>query len=166
MSRVQPNHFRILAVAPTTRGFGFAIIEGKEALIDWGCKAIHGDKNTQSVAKVERLIKKYLPEVLVLQDASAEHSRRSPRIKQLSQLLIAVAQLHKIKFALISKAKLSRIFFDKSSGTKHDLATILALRFPELSDQLPPKRRPWTSEDSRMDIFDAVALALAFRLKQ
>jgi len=28
--------------------------------------------------------------------------------------------------------------------------------------RLPPKRRPWMSEDPRMDIFDAVSLAVAF----
>jgi hypothetical protein len=32
--------------------------------------------------------------------------------------------------------------------------------------RLLPKRRPWMSEDSRMNIFDAVALGLVFRLKQ
>ena len=41
------------------------------------------------------------------------------------------------------------------------MAEILVKRFPEeLGSRLPPKRRPWMSEDSRMDIFDAVALAL------
>jgi hypothetical protein len=46
-------------------------------------------------------------------------------------------------------------------GTKHALAEIIAKRFPEeLGSRLPPKRKPWMSEDSRMNIFDAVALAL------
>jgi hypothetical protein len=46
-------------------------------------------------------------------------------------------------------------------GTKHALAEIIAERFPEeLGFLLPPKRRDWMSQDSRMDIFDAVALAL------
>jgi hypothetical protein len=35
-----------------------------------------------------------------------------------------------------------------------------------LASRLPPKRRPWENEDGRMDIFDAVALALVFRLSQ
>jgi len=53
------------------------------------------------------------------------------------------------------------VFFADGQGTKHALAEILAARFPEeLGCRLPPKRRPWMSEDYRMDIFDAVALAL------
>ena len=45
------------------------------------------------------------------------------------------------------------------------MAELLAKKFPdELASRLPPKRKPWKSEDSRMDIFDAVALAVAFRM--
>jgi hypothetical protein len=58
----------------------------------------------------------------------------------------------------------SRGFFADGCGTKHALAEIIAERFPkELGFRLPPKRRAWMSEDSRMDIFDAVALALMVR---
>jgi len=43
---------------------------------------------------------------------------------------------------------------------------MLAKQFPdELASRLPPKRKTWESEDSRMDIFDAVALAVTFWLK-
>ena len=45
------------------------------------------------------------------------------------------------------------------------MAEILAKRLPEeLGFRLPPKRRAWMSEDYRMDIFDAVALALMFSI--
>jgi hypothetical protein len=48
-------------------------------------------------------------------------------------------------------------------GTKHVVAEVIAQRFPEeLGFRLPPKRRAWMSEDSRIDIFDAAALALAY----
>ena len=58
-----------------------------------------------------------------------------------------------------------RVFFRDGPGTKHALAELLAKRFPnELGFRLPPKRRPWMSEDYRMDIFAAISLALAFRL--
>ena len=49
-------------------------------------------------------------------------------------------------------------FIPDSQGTKHMLAEIIAKRFPEeLGSRLPPKRKPWMSEDFRMNIFDAVA---------
>jgi hypothetical protein len=43
------------------------------------------------------------------------------------------------------------------------MADKLAKQFPiELAGKLPPKRRPWENEDGRMDMFDAVGLAVVF----
>ena len=53
--------------------------------------------------------------------------------------------------------------FVGEQGTKQACAETLAAKFPvELASRLPPKRRPWMSEDPRMDIFDAVGLAAVF----
>jgi hypothetical protein len=68
---------------------------------------------------------------------------------------------------LFSHDQLQRIYFANGQGTKHALAEIVAKRFPdELASRLPPKRKPWVSEYYQMDIFDAVTLALAFRLSR
>src|ERR1017187_5297999 len=161
MKKIQPKHFRILAIAPSTRGFGFAVLEGQETLVDWGVKTVKGDKNVQSLAKVEKLIAHYQPGVLVLEDASAKNSRRSPRIRKLCQQIIKMAATRKVSVKLHSRDQMMKTFIADGHGTKHALAEIIAKRFPEqLGLQLPPKRKPWMSEDSRMNIFDAVALAL------
>ena len=45
------------------------------------------------------------------------------------------------------------------------MAETLVNIFPdELATKLPRKRRAYDSEEVRMDMFDAVALALAFRM--
>ena len=161
MNKIQPKHFRILAIAPSTRGFGFAILEGQDTLVDWGVKTVKGDKNVQSLAKVKKLIAHYQPGVLVLEDASAKNSRRSPRIRKLSQQIIKLAEARKMIVKLFSRDQVMKTFIADGQGTKHVLAEIIAKRFPEeLGSRLPPKRKPWMSEDSRMNIFDAVALAL------
>lgn len=159
MPQILQKHLRILAIAPSTRGFGFAVIEGKETFIDWGVKSVKGNKNAESLKKVKALIAHYQPGMLVLQDT--EHSRRSARIRTLSKRLIAMAATHKVRVKLFSREQVMQVFFADAPGTKQALAEILAVRFPdELGSRLPPKRRPWMSEDSRMDIFEAVALAL------
>ena len=166
MNQISPKHFRILAIAPSTRGFGFAVLEGQETLVDWGVKTVKGDKNKQSLAKVEKLITHYQPGVLVLEDASAKGSRRSPRIRKLSQQIIKMAEARKMIVKLFSRDQVMKTFIADGQGTKHALAEILAKRFPEeLGLQLPPKRKPWMSEDYHMSIFDAVALVLMLRLK-
>lgn len=159
---ISQNHFRILAIAPTTRGFGFAVLDGNETLVDWGVRRIDGKiKNTWSLAMVEKLVARYQPGVMVLQDTLAKSSRRAPRIKALTKRIIALAKGHKVRVKLFTFEKVRKIFFADGKGTKHALAEIIAKQFPgELSSYMPPKRRAWTNEDSRMDIFDAVALAL------
>jgi len=160
MSKSHVKHFRVLAIAPSTRGFGFAVLEGQETLVDWGVKSVQGSKNAGCLKKVGEIITHYQPTVLVLQDVSSKGSRRSPRIRTLSRQLIRMASRRKVSVKLLSKEKVKEIFFGEGPGTKYALAEIIAKRFPaELGFRLPPKRRPWMSEDSRMDIFDAVALA-------
>jgi hypothetical protein len=67
----------------------------------------------------------------------------------------------KVSVALFSRDQVMKTFIVDGQGTKHALAEIIAKRFPEeVGSRLPPKRKPWMSEDSRMNIFDAVALAL------
>jgi hypothetical protein len=47
------------------------------------------------------------------------------------------------------------------------MAELMAQRFPnDLATHLPPRRKVWENEDPRMDIFDAVGLAVAFRLEK
>ncbi|MEI7729355.1 MAG: hypothetical protein WCO56_07270 [Verrucomicrobiota bacterium] len=167
MNHIHPKHFRILGIAPTARGVGFAVLEGQETLVDWGVKTVKGDKNAQSLAKVEKLIAHYQPEVLVLPDTSAKNSRRYPRIQKLSQQIVKVATARNIRVVLLSAEKLRRVYFGNAHGTKHALAEIIAKRFPdELGSFLPPKRKPWMSEHYQMDIFDAVALVVALRIKK
>jgi hypothetical protein len=44
--------------------------------------------------------------------------------------------------------------------TKHELALTIAAALPPLQLRLPPRRKPWMSEDARQSLFDAAALAL------
>lgn len=163
MNQTNSKPFRVLAVAPTTRGIGYAVMEGPDALIDFGCKEVRGDKNIQSLARVEKLIQDFQPGILLLPKVDAKSPRRAPRIKTLHQQIIKAAEKLKLKVALLSASQLRSRIFGNQKGTKHQLAETLAQQFPdELASRLPPKRRAWTNEDRRMDIFDAVALAVAF----
>ena len=137
------------------------MLEGHKLLVDWGVRSVEGDKNAGSIEKVEEMIAHYNPQVMVLEDTATKGSSRTARIQALTKRLVAVAESRTIKVALFSRKQIRRFFFGDDQGTKHALAEIIAERFPEeLGFRLPPKRRPWMSEDSRMDIFDAVALAL------
>ena len=152
---------RILAIAPSTRGFGFAVLE-RDTLIDWGVKSVKGDKNAESLKKVKELIEHYKPAVLVVPDITKQ-SRRSERIRVLNSKIIGMAKTRKVRVATRSRKQVSEALSTDGAMNKHEIAEILAERFPdELGSRLPLKRKPWMSEDSRMDIFDAVAIGVTF----
>jgi Holliday junction resolvasome RuvABC endonuclease subunit len=166
MKQTPPSNPRTLAISLSSRGFGFAVLEG-ERLVDWGVKSAKTDKNAQSLAKVEQLIVQYQPDVLVQQDHTAEDFRRSAKAKELSRQIAALALRHKVRVNLLSNQEVKKALLPDGEGTKHELAKLMAQRFPdELGLRLPPERRPWMSEDYRMGIFAAVALALTFSLKK
>lgn len=164
MNKTASKQVRILAIAPSARGFGYCVMEN-HVMLECGKKEVRGDKNTESIVKIEKLMKQFLPDALVLQDVNTGTSRRADRIKALHQEVIGLAAKHKCKVALVTKEKLRTALLGDVRGTKHEMAELLAQKYPdELSGKLPPKRRSWENEDGRMDIFDAVGLASALQM--
>jgi hypothetical protein len=164
----QTSQFRILSIAPTTRGFGYAVLEGETSLVVYGGKTVTAKKrykNVRALGIIEKMIVQYRPYVLVLYDVHAQGIYRQPRIKELHRLVVKLAKRHKLKTAAISAIEVRRLILGNPKGTKHGVAELLAKQFPdELASRLPPKRKCEHNEDRRMDIFDAVALAVVSRI--
>ena len=160
-----PQRSRLLALALTSRGLGYAVLEGETSLIENGHASVrNGDKNATCLAKVEKLAALYRPDALILEDVAAKGSRRHPRIKRLHREVVAFAKKRKLAVKIISGRQSRRLHLGNEHETKQEMAEGLTKRFPiELAFRLPPKRRQWESADSRMDIFDAVGLAVAYR---
>jgi hypothetical protein len=77
------REIRILAIDPSTRGFGYAVLEGSERLIDWGVKETRTEKTKRALASIADLIGLYQPRVLVLEDYAGKGSRRCVRVEKL-----------------------------------------------------------------------------------
>jgi hypothetical protein len=160
---IKSKTVRILAIAPLSRGLGYAVMEGPGKLVACGNKAILRDKNARALAWVNRFIQFYQPDVLVLPNVTAADTRRATRIKTLHRKIVAWAGNLQLKVRLVSVTQVRAQLLGAAKGTKFTVAQMLATKFPaELGTRLPPKRRVWMSEDPRMDIFDAVGLAVAF----
>jgi hypothetical protein len=162
MNQTSSKQIRIVAIALTARGFGYCVMENQE-ILECGHKEVRGNKNSQSVYKIEKLLKQFLPSILVLQDVNAAGCHRAPRIKTLHRQIIGLAESRKIKVSLFSGKLLRIALLGDVKGTKHEMAEFLAQKYPvELAAKLPPKRRAWENEDGRMDMFEAVGLAVVF----
>lgn len=159
MKSPHQTNILVLGIFPSSRGVGFALMAAGNTLIDWGVKSVKsGNKNARSLSKVGDLIDHYHPDVIVVEDGRG--SRRSARVQALTEEIIRLAEGECIKVERYSRKQVIGGFSSNDKETKQGRAEYIAARFPEeLSFRLPTRRRPWTSEDYRMDIFDAVALA-------
>jgi hypothetical protein len=161
MTKLGRIEHRILAVDPTHRGFGYVVFEGPDFLVDWGVRNVRGPKNSCCVQAISHLIEHYTPDVLVLEDGDARDSRRRERVRKLIDELIELAAANGVRVHRVSRTKVGQVFARLGATNKHRVASVIAVRFPELAPRLPPERKPWMSEDRRMAIFDAAAFALA-----
>jgi len=155
-------HKLALAIDPTSRGFGYALFEGPQTPLDWGTTEIRSEQNENSLERVKKLIDFYHPEVLVLEDCSEDSTRRCERIKALLGQIADHAKLQKIPVVKYSSSRIKEVFSFFDIHTKHQIAEKICEWLPELAPRIPPKRKPWMSEDRRMSIFDAVALVLTY----
>ena len=167
MTKILPTYPRILGIAPSSKGFGFAVVEGLDMLADWGVKTVKGEKNARAISKLEELMALYQPDVVVLEDTSVTSPARCARIRALTKRIAVAAKRRQVAVHFVTQEQLRSLFFGEGRGTKQALAGIVADKFSEeLGFRLPRKRRPWMSEDYRMAIFEAVALALMVRRGQ
>jgi hypothetical protein len=152
----------VLAIHLQSRGFAFVLFEGWLAPVDWGVFEARGaGKNTRCLTRIASLFELHTPYVLVLQDTS-ERDSRAHRIRELNRRAADLADQQGILVRTYSRAQIGEYFEDLGTVTKHRIAETIAKRIPALNLYVPPARKPWMSEDARMGIFDAAALAWLF----
>lgn len=153
---------RVLAIDPTSRGFGYAVLEGPERLVDWGVTEGMRADNRIAAERVAALLDRYQPDGLILEDVKAQQSRRRARVQRLLAVLDELAQRKRVRVCTISRVAVRRMFAHAQAGNKEQIADTITEHFPELVPCRPPIRKPWMSEDARMAIFDALAFALTY----
>jgi Holliday junction resolvasome RuvABC endonuclease subunit len=153
----------VLAIYPTNRGFAYVVFEGHLSPIDRGIARRDGhDKNSRCLKLIAALCLRYEPDVLVLQDTSPTGTQRSLRIANLNIAIHELAESPGIPVHSYSRTHVRLAFSHLGSPTKYAIAEAIAKHIPAFERHLPPPRKRWMAEDSRMGIFDAAALALTF----
>lgn len=161
MRNVRARVMRILAVDPTSRGFGFAVMEGPDLLVDWGVVQARTDKNRQCLERIGAIMDRYRPHRIVIED-TRRGSRRRARVRQLLSSVERLAAEKSLALRRVSQDQVRKVFPDTQVPGKYPVAVATAKRFPELAARLPPPRKPWNSEAEMMAVFDAVALGAAY----
>jgi len=148
----------ILAIDPTSRGFAFAVLEAPAFLVGWGERIVPA-KTGGLLHKVDELLSRYEPDLLVIEDLAVPGARRRKRAQKEIRSIELLALKRGLAVEQISRLGVRDAFAPEKS--KFEVALRLAEIFPVLAHRLPRKRKAWTTEDARMNIFDALGFAAA-----
>lgn len=153
----------VLAIYPSTRGVAFALMKSPLSAIDWGIKGAYGaDKNALLLKRVAGLLDVNQPDVVVLEDPTSARLRRSARIGRLTRAIERLAEDQVVEVQRYSRQAVQECFGQFGARTRYEVAVAIATRIAAFERFLPPPRKLWMSEDARMGIFRAAALALTY----
>ena len=151
-----------------SHGFAWAVFESALAPYDWGFVSARAqqrrDKNVICLRRLERLLSRFEPEVLVV-EAFAQGTRRHPRIDRLYRAAIDLAASMRVEVAVYTRTQVRLTFSHVGATTRQEIAEAVGRHLEPFQQHVPRKRRPWDPEDERMALFSAAATLLThFRL--
>ncbi|MCG3165539.1 MAG: hypothetical protein POELPBGB_01307 [Bacteroidia bacterium] len=153
---------RVLALYPNHRGFGYASFENNDLPRDCGIITIRPLENGKSLLRMKELIDRLKPSRLVLPNAKVKSLTKSPRVINLLKSIEKYSNATDLKVHSYSREEVRKVFEKVNSKTKFEIAKTITKWMPQFSYKLPRERKPWTSEDYYMGMFDAISLSLAY----
>lgn len=162
MKRAPRYRALTLAVHANSRGMGWIAFEGPFAPYDWGMVGTPAgrSKNERCLRKIDRLLDRLTPEVLVLEAFEKPGSIRRSRTANLARAIVALAISRNADVAIYSNANVRACFGSVGASTRREVAEAVARQIPAIAHRLPRRRKPWEAEDWWMPLFCAAALAL------
>ncbi len=163
--RWQHPRERVLALAPSARGVAYVYFESPLSPVDWGLvgtKGRGGKKNAECFETVQRIIARLQPDVIVLHEYALPGVRRSQRVRRLQHMIATYATAQVIEVRRYARGDIKRAFGTFGAATRYEIAQVIAGQIDAFGHRLPPRRKLWMTEDPRMTLFEAAALALTY----
>jgi hypothetical protein len=157
---------RILGLAIRARWLGFAAIDHSGHLFDWGViyyQRPHTPAIRSALRRTASMVHRIDPDRIAILCHARDQHRALKTVRSVTREILAVAKRMRIPIMRVERTVLRQEFGHRKSSSKMEIACLLAHRFPELAWRLPGERKIWSKEDSRMALFDAVAVTLAVR---
>lgn len=150
----------VLAVHPTPRGFGWVLFESPLAPVDWGIASAKSGRQTRITNRFERLLDRYEPAELLLEEFDRGTKKRASRIVFLCRAMVNLAQVRGVSVELYDRETIAACFAQIGAKTRYEIAQAVAQRIDVFKRRLPRKRTITTDWDIRQSLFDAAALAI------
>lgn len=165
MTGFRPPAGLVMGFHPTARGFGWVVFEGPFTPFDWGLVSARTDKNAVCLRRLEQLLERFRPEVLVLEAYDRHTSKRARRIAGLCEAARRTADARGVEVAIYTLGEIRAAFAEAGAVTRHEISEVVARHLEVLRHRLPPRRKAWESEDHRSGLFAAAAVVLSYHRK-
>lgn len=152
----------LLSIYPNNRGFGYALMEDPQKLLDYGIVTIRPLCNGRILKRIEKLLDYYKPTLVVTQDYKCTHARYGKRNKALIEAIVELAQRKNLDIHSYTRIQIRDVFEQFEARTKHEISRKIAEWLPEVAYRTPKLRKLWYPEDYNMVLFDALSLIYAF----
>ena len=150
----------VLAVHPTGRCFGWVLFEAPLAPVDWGIVFAQKGRNVRLMNRFDRLVIRYEPAVLVLEEFSGKASRRTSSTERLCRTMMHGAACRGMEMQVLRRAVIRTVFASAGARTRYEIAEVVRQQIDAFSHRMPRKRTLLAREDPKQALFDAAALAL------
>jgi Holliday junction resolvasome RuvABC endonuclease subunit len=153
--------FYVLAVHPTSRGFGWIVFSSPATPVDWGGASARGKRSGRLIERFEKIVSRWQPDILVLEKVG-EKKGSSKRLRALSGAMADLASFKGMDIALYDRNDIRAVFASDGASSRHEIAAAIATRLNELGGRLPRKRPLGSAEQHQQGLFDAAALAMTY----
>jgi len=153
-------HNRILSLDIRSKTIAYAVFEDFAHLLDFGVSGSRQD--SFQAARVEKLVRKFQPDVIVLSGAPRGSTRDTPSVRAGIKSIRSRARRLFVPVLSIGRHSVVETFGRHCKPTKYPIAVLIASSFPALTWYVPCKRKIYMPEDRRMQYFDATAVGLTY----
>jgi hypothetical protein len=139
------------------------VFEGPARLLDWGVQSCASPTTGLPVVVAKRvrpLLLRYRPFAVVMRYDNQHSLRTAERIRTSIDAISREAHRHGVEIRLVKTKSRNQFFIQLRRNAKHQVATLIADLFEELSLMVRPERKAWHSESYHTVIFDAAATGL------
>jgi hypothetical protein len=160
---------KLFGIAVRARWLGFAVMDTHRRLLDWGMIFYQRRSATELKSAKKRLeahLARMNPSHVVLVLPGTKANEEIAPVRSITRALHAAAASCSIQIVTLPRTAIREAFAPCDAKAKREIASLLVRAFPEIAWKLPPERKIWAKEDSRMALFDALAGAIAHHKHQ
>ena len=149
----------VLALYPNSKGISYAIMDSPTHIVRSGMCTITPICNTRCLQQADAYLDYFRPDLVILENVHSPISKRSNRIKNLTERIETIAKNKKLAVSHYTRKDIEEVFQEFDASTKHQINEIIGSCFPEYKDKVPKKRSNGSPEPHRTGEFDAISLA-------